>query len=586
MQYGNLHFLWILWVIPLLVLFFIWAFKRKQQLINLFVEPELKARLLENVSFGRQKFKAFILVLACLFLVLALIRPKWGFRWEEVKRQGVDIMVALDVSKSMLAEDVSPNRLERAKREIIDLLQMMEGDRIGLIAFAGVSFLQSPLTLDYGAVQIFLDDLSCDLIPVPGTAIGQAIKLAMESFDQQDKKSRVLILITDGEDHEGNPLEMAKKAAEQKIKIYTIGIGKEEGAPIPDSEQGGFKKDRNGDLILSKFDEESLQKIALATEGSYVRSITGDMDLEKIYQDIKSSVEEKELASGKRKRFEERFQWPLMIAIILLIFEVLYRERRRSRKSILLLLILIMPNAYAQFLTGPGVKGENYYQQEEYAKALKEFTDGQIQAPNDYNLKYNMANTYYKMKQYPEAEKLFQSTALNGEKELAQKSFYNLGNVAYRQGKLQEAVEHYKKALELNPDDQDAKHNLEFVREEIKRRLEENKKQQENKQCNNPNQQQQQGDKKEQQQGDKKEQQEQQQEKKEQQAESGKEDKKQQKKDEQKQGAAGEKQQKEKQQEMSEQEAERWLSTLDEDRKEMLKKRMKGTGQYRVEKDW
>ncbi len=333
MKFANLHYLWSLIIIPLLIFFYIWGFKRKKKLIELFLGKDLKERLLQGFSPGRQKLKAVLLIFAVFFCILALIRPKWGFHWEEVNRRGVDIIVALDVSGSMLAEDVSPNRLERAKREIIDLLNMMQGDRVGLVAFAGTSFLQSPLTLDYGAVRIFLDELDTDLIPVPGTAIGDAIKKSIEAFDSKNKKSRVLILITDGEDHLGKPLEMAKKASEEGIKIYTIGIGKLEGAPIPDKKRGGLKKDSNGNVVYTQLDETTLQKMALNTGGSYVRSMTGDVDLEKIYKDISKKVEERELVSGKRKRFEERFQWPLMIALFLIVLEIFVQERKGRRRG-------------------------------------------------------------------------------------------------------------------------------------------------------------------------------------------------------------------------------------------------------------
>ncbi|OFZ71545.1 MAG: hypothetical protein A2451_03360, partial [Bdellovibrionales bacterium RIFOXYC2_FULL_39_8] len=222
MKFGNLQFLWMLWLVPALLFFYIWAFKRKQKLIDLFVGPALKGRLLQGVSYSRQKFKIFLIIAAVFLLIVALIRPKWGYHWEEVKRRGVDIIIALDVSQSMLAQDVSPNRLERAKREIIDLMQILNGDRVGLVAFAGTAFLQSPLTLDYGAVQIFLDDLTTELIPVPGTNIAEAMQIAIKSFDQTDKKSRVLILITDGEDHSGHALEVAKEARAQQIKIFTV----------------------------------------------------------------------------------------------------------------------------------------------------------------------------------------------------------------------------------------------------------------------------------------------------------------------------------------------------------------------------
>ncbi|MBT6325988.1 MAG: VWA domain-containing protein, partial [Bdellovibrionales bacterium] len=476
MKFQNLEYLWFISIIPLIIFFYIWAFRRKNYLIEQFVSTELKDRLLEGVSLTKQKLKILLIILGISFLIIALIRPKWGYHWEEIKREGVDIIVALDVSKSMLAEDVSPNRIERAKREIIDLLGIIQGDRVGLMAFAGTSFLQSPLTLDYGAVKIFLDDLDTDLIPIPGTAIADAIKKSVESFDQKDKKSRVLILITDGEDHSGQPIEEAKNAKEHGVKIYTIGIGKKEGAPIPDKDRGGFKKDSSGNLVLTHLDEETLQKIALTTGGSYVRSVTGDLDLEKIYADVTQKVETKELKSGKRKHFEERFQWPLLIAILLLMIELLLSERKSSKKIIMFFLFFSL-NVNAGILSDND--GESEYKNENYSEALKTFLDQQIEDPNNLQLKYNTASTYYKLKDYEKAQKLFESTALYGDQKLAQKSFYNLGNTFFRIGKLQESIDAYTKALEIEPNDKDTKHNLEFVREEIKRRIEENKKRQE-----------------------------------------------------------------------------------------------------------
>lgn len=627
-KFGNLQYLWLFWSVPLLVFFYIWAFKRKTVLIERFVSAELKDRLLAGWSPARQRTKAVLLILAILCAVIALTRPKYGFHWEEVKRRGVDIVIALDVSRSMLAEDVSPNRLERAKREIIDLFSMIEGDRVGLVAFSGTSFLQCPLTLDYGAVRIFLDELTTDLIPVPGTAVAEAIDKAVAAFDPKDRESRVVILITDGEDHEGDPIAAAKRASEKGVKIYAIGIGKSEGAPIPNPETGGFKKDSKGELILSKLGEETLQRIALATGGSYVRSVTGGLDLEKIYQDIRKNVEEKDLQSGRRKRYEERYQWPLFVALLIVLFEAVLRESKRRRdvesdaksvwrwvgsrlrkksSSIALLFVaaMLVPGgrADAGILGGKAIDGETAYKNGKYADALQKLLDAEIDDPKNYDLKYNLAASYYKMGDYQNAEKIFQDVIVNGAETAAQKSWYNLGNTYYRQGKLQEAVAAYQKAIDLDPKDEDAKANLEFVREEIKRRIEEQKQRNEQQQ---QQQNQQQGDEKK---DDKKQQQDQNQDKKEgqqKQDQDGKQQAEEEKKD-QEQQSAGAEEQKEKQdkkdgeqaasaakaeqdkngaEKMSEEEAARWLSTLKEDRKDYLKKRLQGGRQYRVEKDW
>ncbi|MEI6127409.1 MAG: VWA domain-containing protein [Pseudomonadota bacterium] len=302
---------------------------KKDRLIKEFCGEELYTKLIPAAPRGRQKFKAFLVIMAVLFLIIALVRPKWGFHWEEIKRTGIDIIVAVDVSKSMLAGDIQPSRLERAKRKVHDLCGMLEGDRIGLIAFAGTSFVQCPLTLDYGAFTMFLDYLTPDLIPVPGTAIGGSIRKAIESFSRQERKSKALILITDGEDHDSAPLDAAREAKKEGVRIFTIGIGSESGTPIPLGDgSGGFLKDTSGGVVMSKLDEAMLQKIALETGGSYVRSVTGDMDLEKIYKgEIKASMEQKELKSTRQKRWEERFQWFVGIALALLLFEFFIRER-------------------------------------------------------------------------------------------------------------------------------------------------------------------------------------------------------------------------------------------------------------------
>ena len=330
MKFGNLSYLFLLWVIPFLVFFYVYAFSKKEKQIKEFCGQDLFPKLLPSVQRGRQTLKAFLLISAILFFVVALARPKWGFHWEDIKRIGVDIIVAIDVSKSMLAEDVEPNRLERAKREVYDLCQMLEGDRIGLIAFAGTSFMQCPLTLDYAAFRMLMDYLSPDLIPTPGTAVGDAIRKAIESFSRRERKSKALIIITDGEDHGSNPVKAAKNAKQEGIKIFTIGIGKQGGTPIPIGDgSGGFLKDKNGNVVLSRLDEKTLQKIALETGGSYVRSVTGDMDLDKIYKgEIKGTIEQKELSSTRKKRWEERFQWFLLTGLILILMEFFLRERK------------------------------------------------------------------------------------------------------------------------------------------------------------------------------------------------------------------------------------------------------------------
>jgi Ca-activated chloride channel family protein len=332
MRFGSLNYLFLLWIIPAMVIFFLYAFRTRDRLLALFCGKELVGELVPDIKKGRRRVKAFLSLLAMAFGIVALTQPQWGYHWEEIKRLGVDIIVAIDVSESMLAEDVKPSRLERAKREVFDLIEMLEGDRIGLIVFAGTSFVQCPLTLDYGACKMFLDYIDTDLIPVPGTALADAIRTATASFSKRERKSKALILITDGEDHEGEPIEAAKEAKQEGIKIFPIGVGRKEGVPIPlRGGSGGFKKDRQGDMVITHLDETTLQKIALETGGSYVSSVTGDMDLDKIYKEgIKQRIEQKQLKSTRKRRWEQRFQWFILCALLFIGLEFFVSERKTA----------------------------------------------------------------------------------------------------------------------------------------------------------------------------------------------------------------------------------------------------------------
>ena len=328
---GNAKSLWLFWLVPVMVVFFIYSFRTRSRLLRHFASPEMVARLTSGLSRPRAILKAALILLALLAGIVALTEIKYGFTWEEVKREGVDIVVALDVSDSMLVEDAESggqlSRLERAKREIADLLRLLEGDRIGLVAFAGTAFLECPLTLDYGAAEIFLDAIDTDLIPVKGTDLSAAIRESIGAFEGGSNSSQAIILITDGEDHSGRAMEAAEEAKLAGIKIFTIGIGRDEGAPIP-SEGGGFRRDRSGEMVLSRLDEPTLQRIALETGGRYVRSVTGDVDLEQIYsQGVKATLEDVELGSRRRQRWEERFQWFVTLALVLLMIEPLIPVR-------------------------------------------------------------------------------------------------------------------------------------------------------------------------------------------------------------------------------------------------------------------
>ncbi len=308
-------------------------FKWKKRALARFGNLKLVHKLSESTSRGRQIGKEVLLICGVLFMTLALARPQIGTRLEEVKREGVDIFVALDVSFSMLAEDIQPSRLAKAKHEIAAFIDLLQGDRIGLISFAGEAFIQCPLTLDYGAAKTFLEIMDPSLIPEPGTNLSAAIALAMKSFESKERKYKVLVLITDGEDHGDKTGEYVEAADRDGVIIFTVGIGSPKGVPIPLYDQRGakkgFKKDQKDQVILTKLDELALQKIALTTGGKFYHSTTGETKLEKIYGEV-SKMEKKELASMKFSQYEDRFQYVLGFAILLLVLELVISERIKT----------------------------------------------------------------------------------------------------------------------------------------------------------------------------------------------------------------------------------------------------------------
>jgi Ca-activated chloride channel family protein len=334
-RFGNPHLLYFLLAVPGLIVFYAAVFRWKRKALERFGRLELVGRLAFSASGRAQRWKAALLVTSVFLMVLALARPQIGTRLEEVKREGLDIVVAVDVSRSMLAEDVRPNRLEKAKHELRNLIRQLKGDRVGIVAFAGQAFLQCPLTLDYGAAEMFVDILDPSLIRDQGTAIGDAIRTALKAFDQRERKHKVLILITDGEDHEGGPEEAAKEAARQGVVIYTIGIGDPQGVPVPIIDElgrrVGFKKflrpDGSEEVVMSKLDEVTLQKIALETGGKYYRATGAEGELGKILDEI-AGMEKKELGSIRFTHYEDRYQYVLALALVLLCLEQLIPERR------------------------------------------------------------------------------------------------------------------------------------------------------------------------------------------------------------------------------------------------------------------
>ncbi|MFC1620856.1 VWA domain-containing protein [Candidatus Omnitrophota bacterium] len=332
MHWGAPIYLNFLLLIPALAVFFILVSIRKKRALEVFGDRDLLQRLSVSKSVAREKASRILILIAACFLIIALARPQIGTRLTMSKRQGVDVMIAIDVSSSMMAQDIKPNRLEKAKLEVASLIDKLKGDRVGILTFSGKSFIQCPLTLDYNAAKMFLGIVEPGMIPRPGTAIGDAIDKAAEAFVKKQRKHKVLVLLTDGEDHETNPINSAKEAKKQGIVIYTIGIGTSKGEPIPligkSGNVTGYKKDNAGEVIMTKLDHAALQKIALLTDGKYYNASPGEFELDKIYGEI-SKMQKKELSSRLFTQYEDRFQYFLGIALLLLCIEFAMGDRKR-----------------------------------------------------------------------------------------------------------------------------------------------------------------------------------------------------------------------------------------------------------------
>jgi Ca-activated chloride channel family protein len=320
-----------LWAIPLLALFVWQAARAGERALSRFADRALLPRLMPGRSLRRKVFRWTFLLLALASVIAALARPRWGSRMEVLKRRGVDVVVVLDTSLSMLAEDIKPNRLERARQEIQAFLEKLRGDRVGIVPFAGSALVLCPLTLDYGAASMFLDSVHAGMIPEPGTALEAALDRALEVFDESEGKHRAIVLVTDGEGLEGDPIAAAERVAEAGVVVHAIGVGGRRGEPIPlrdeNGELEGFKKDESGQVVLTRLDDAVLQRIAFTTGGSYHPAGAGGLELDAIYEKI-ASLEAREREGQVVERRPERFQAFLLLGVLLLGVEVLLPERR------------------------------------------------------------------------------------------------------------------------------------------------------------------------------------------------------------------------------------------------------------------
>ena len=335
-RFGASDMLFAYLLVPALIALAWWAQARTRRDLARFGGLQLVDRLTATVSRHGQTVKTVLLVVSVALLVTALGRPQFGTRVETVRREGQDIVIALDLSASMVAEDVAPNRLQKAKFAIADLIDHLDGDRVGLVAFAGEAFVQSPLTLDYGAANLFLNAMDPDTMSVQGTNLGQAIEVALDAFAETDRRHRVLVVITDGEDHEGEVDGALERAREAGVRIYTVGIGSAEGVPIPEFDATGrpqgFTRDADGTVVTSQLDETTLQTIATRTGGVYYRASPAGTEMTLLAEEL-TADEGQEFEAEQVTLFDEQYQLFLGLALALLVAETLVSDRRRVRTA-------------------------------------------------------------------------------------------------------------------------------------------------------------------------------------------------------------------------------------------------------------
>ncbi len=493
-RFENIGFLNYLWVIPVLLVFFLWFMHWKRSTLRKYGEFVVISRLIPDMSKARHWFKFAVLILALAFIIVGIANPQIGSQLEKEERKGVDIIIALDVSNSMLAEDIRPNRIERARQAVSRFIDRLSDDRIGLIVFAGRAYPLLPLTSDYAAAKMFLANATTDIVPVQGTSIADAIDLAIRSFPQ-GPQGKALVIITDGEDHEGNVIEKTEEARNRGITVHTIGIGSVQGVPIPlyrNNVRVGFRTTRDGQTVMTRLNETMLQQIAAAGNGVYVRATNAQFGLSRIFDEI-NRMEKGEFEAKAFAEFESRFYYFLYLALILLIIELIVFERssrwlRKFSRFVPVLLIFMSFDVQAQTENKIIRRGNKAFENEKFQEAELHYRRALEENDNNFRGNFNLGNSIYKQGYYDEAARAFQRAIANqtDKKELS-KAFYNFGNSLLMNQQIPESIEAYKNALRLNPSDDDARHNLVYAKDLLEQQEQQPQQQQDGEQSDDDN---------------------------------------------------------------------------------------------------
>jgi len=467
-----------------------YAWKRRKQVLKELGSTTQLKTLIPNSNSQKTFLRYSLVFIAFLMIIISLISPRWGYEWKQVETKGTNIMVAFDVSASMMATDISPNRLTRAKIEISKLIDRLQGDRLGLIVFAGDGFLQTPLTHDYLLVKDWLGKISIDSVSEPGTSIKSAIETARKAFKHVASESKALVIISDGEEQDKETVLEAARAYEEGVKIFTIGIGTEKGSPI--ELDSGLVKDESGNIVISRLDDTLLKKVAESAGGRYIRSTTGDFHIDQLYfQFINENLKDEVQKSGKTKKWYETYQIFMAIAFLALILEFLLsfsfdwsqklKLPRKKPKIILLFLTLNLMNSSpvkANLFNPKLWAGDFALSSNNYKKARANYEGVLVEEPRNPRLNYNMGISNYRQGFYQEALLNFGRSAENSSsKKLKQKAFYNLGNTYFKLEDYPNAISAYEQALKIDSNDEDARHNLELARRMLEQEKQEGKNQ-------------------------------------------------------------------------------------------------------------
>ncbi len=490
MSFGTPQWLWGLFLTLILIAFFIRAERRGLRRLQEFVSARLLPHLAGTVNRPRRALRFGLQLVGLSLGLVSLAQPRWGYTFEDVKRKGLDLLIAVDTSRSMLSNDVQPNRLERVKLAAQDLINELQGDRVGLIAFAGRAFLQAPLTIDYEAVMESVNDLDTQTIPEGGTNISSAITLAAQSFGKSAVGNRALIVFTDGEELSGDAVKAAKAASDAGVRIFTIGVGTPQGSLVPITSENGetaFVKDSAGQVVKSKLDEKRLREIAQATGGFYIQLENGPRTMRQIYDEGLAKMQAAQIDVRLSRRPIERYEWPLGAALIALSLSILIGERKRARERTHVAVPVKMTAAtvvlmiiFCQLALG-ATSGLEAYRDGKFEDAYSQFQEtlkSHPQSRAENKLQFDSGAAAYKLKDYSKALESFSQALLSPETPLQSKSHYNLGNTLYQRGETQKsddkklsdwtnALDHYEETLKLESQNKEAKDNYDYVKKKI-----------------------------------------------------------------------------------------------------------------------